>query len=96
MNIHELPVQLDVGADGPGVGVNVEHVLGPGVDQSHHAVGQLLALGVGGLDGGHGVLLVALLPHVHVVVRPLEEGRVGGQRPPHPGVRAAPAGPVIL
>ena len=84
MNIHELPVQLDVGADGPTVGINVEHVLGPGVDQGHHAVGQVLALGVRGLDGGHSVLFASLLPNIDVVMGSFKERRISRQSPPHP------------
>ena len=96
VNIHELPVQLVVGRDGPRVGVDGEHVLRPGVDQSDHAVGEVLALGVSGLDGGDGVLLASLLPHIDVVVRPFEEGRVGCQSSPHPGERTAPGVSVVL
>ena len=96
MHIQELSVQLVVGGDGPSVAVNSEHVLWPGVHQGHHAVGEVPALRVGGLDGGDGVLLAALLPHVEVVVRPLEEGRFEVESSPDPGEGTPPGVAVVL
>ena len=96
VHVHELPVQLGRGGDRARARVHREHLLAPAVHQRHHAVGEGAPLRVRGGQGGHGVPLAALLPHRHAVVRPLEERRVGGQRAPHPGLRTARRGPVIL